>query len=155
MHFSCFVGTDFKTIQQSGKKSQKTAKKVSDEELNTFASIYKNVNAISQQAQQEMIKKVQNNGFQVKKFQMLQQKKQQGQSLELSDEKKEKFQTTNKAIKKIQQSTQKKAMAAIKNGGMTLQRYQQVIQQLRKDQELQKKLKAKMQPQQKKAQSQE
>ena len=26
VHFSCFVGTDFLKIQQSGKKSQKTAK---------------------------------------------------------------------------------------------------------------------------------
>ena len=128
-------------------QQQPEAKKVTDSELTKFASVYAQVNQISQAAQQKMIKKVQGNGFQVQKFQELQKKKQQGQSLEISEEKKKKFNATTQALQEIQKNTQMKAVSTIKEGGLTLQRYQQIVGQLRQDQNLQKRLKSKMQPQ--------
>ena len=80
-------------------------------------------------------------------FQELQKKKQQGQSLEISEEKKKKFNATTQALQEIQKNTQMKAVSTIKEGGLTLQRYQQIVGQLRQDQNLQKRLKSKMQPQ--------
>lgn len=132
--------------KQVGPVQQRETKKITDSELTMFASIYTEVNQISQAAQQKMIKKVQSNGFQLQKFQELQKKKKQGQSLEVSEEKKKKFNTTTQALQEIQKSTQVKAVSAIKDGGLTLQRYQQIVGQLRQDQNLQKRLKAKMQP---------
>lgn len=133
--------------KQVGPVQQQETKKVTDSELTMFASIYTEVNQISQAAQQKMIKKVQSNGFQLQKFQELQKKKKQGQSLEVSEEKKKKFNTTTQALQEIQKNTQVKAVSAIKEGGLTLQRYQQIVGQLRQDQNLQKRLKSKMQPQ--------
>lgn len=116
---------------------------VSNDELDKIATIFQGVQVINTQGQQDMIKTVENGGFEVERFNELYEASQSPEKdVNITDAEKEKFGAVMSEMQKMQASLQKEAEDIITKEGLTLKRYQQVAAALQTDAELQKRLQA-------------
>lgn len=114
---------------------------VTDEELKQFASAFKHVQTIDQQAQQKMIGSVEEAGLEVERYNELHQARQNpNQEIDASNEELENFNAATEEIMEIQTEAQEEIQLKIREEGLTITRYQEVMQILQNDTDLQQKL---------------
>lgn len=130
-------------------QTTKAADDVSDQELNQFVQSYKDVQAANNEAQQDMMKMIEDEGLDVQRFQTIQQastdpaKEVDATKKEMAAHKK----ITNK-IQAMQPELEKKMQGIIEDDGLTMDRYQAIAMAIQKDQTLQQKVQSKMMAQQ-------
>lgn len=135
----------FMTFSSFGAFAQ-TQETVSDQELEKFASALEHVQIINQEAQQEMVKAIQEEGLDVESYTKIQQAQQNpNQEVEATDEEMEKYNSVSGDIEKIQMQSQQKMEEKIKEEGLTIERYQEIVAALQASPELQENLQKYMQ----------
>ena len=135
--------------QMPGEGMPQPATDVSDEELQEFAAIANELQGMSQQAQQQMMAAVQEEGLQVQRFSQIQQAQQSpDQQANATEEEMEQYNAALAELEKIQGEVQSEMQATIEEAGMTEMRYQQIGMAIRTNPELQAKFQAMQQPQQ-------
>lgn len=122
---------------------------VSEEELQKFADIAQNIEKEQSEVEQQMIAILEKHNLDVQKFQMIQQSQQmQGNEGELpegvTDEDMQNFTAAMGEIQQKQQQNQEKMMAVISDGGMEVERFQEIQMALQQDQDLQQRFRSMM-----------
>jgi len=126
-----------------------TPQKITDKEVQQFATAFQQIQQLNQQAQQQMIQAIQNEDLEVARFTAIQQAQQNPEKeATATDEEMTKFQKAMKQIMGIQQAMQQKMEGQITAAGLTPQRYQQIAMQVQGSQELQQRIQKEMQKQQ-------
>lgn len=140
---SILIGTS--AIAQTPTQAPNTVE-VSDSELTQFASVYKEIQVVSTKAQEEMTKAVEENGFEVERFNTLYVAAQNPETkLEATDEEVEKLKVVITKIEEMQPIYQKQMESVLTKENMSPERYQQVSLALQNDTELQQRLQVKLQ----------
>lgn len=111
-----------------------TGTEVTDGEIEKFVSAVKEVQLINQQAQQEMIKAIQDKDLEIQRFNEMYAASQDPQTeLDASAEETQKFNNINKEIIKIQTNSGQKMEEGIKDQDLTVERYQEINMQIQND----------------------
>jgi hypothetical protein len=122
---------------------------VSDEELKNFISASQEVQAYSQQIQQQMVSAVEDQGIQAQRFSEIQRGQQNPNSeMDVSQEEMKKFQAASQAVQKIQMEAQQEMQNKLSEVGLTQKRYQEISMMVQSDPELQQKYQSMQQGQQ-------
>ncbi|MDK2977783.1 MAG: hypothetical protein PWP52_497 [Bacteroidales bacterium] len=144
LFLTLFVSSTF-IFAQTPQVPQKTD--VSDQDLETFAAAFEQVQVLNQKAQQDMVKAVQDEGLSVQRYnEMLQSEEDPTQDAKPTDEEKSQFENINQKIRAIQQKAQQSMQQKIQDEGLTVKRYQEIAFALQNSTELQQKLQKLMQP---------
>ena len=111
---------------------------VTDAELNKIASAFQGIQKVNMEAQQEVIKKVEESGFDANRFNELYQASASPEkTANASDEEKERFGKVMNEIQQMQAGFTEKIEEIISNEGMSIERYQTIAMALQSDTELQ------------------
>ncbi|MEE4196040.1 MAG: DUF4168 domain-containing protein [Bacteroidales bacterium] len=120
---------------------------VSDQDLETFAVAFQQVQSLNQTAQQDMVKAVQDEGLSVQRYnEMLQGEKDPAKNANATNQEKEQFEKINQQIAVIQQKAQQTMQQKIQDEGLTVKRYQEIAFAIQNSPELQEKIQQLMQP---------
>lgn len=135
------------TPQQLPQQQQQQEKvEVSDEELSKFANAYQGITVVNQEAQQKMVKAVEDGGFDVQRFNEIHQATlDPNQEVEVSSEEEAKHKEVVDEIEGMQEGFQKDMEDIIKKEGLSVERYEELAMALQTDQELQQRLQQIMQ----------
>jgi ubiquinone biosynthesis protein UbiJ len=128
------------TISGMGVFAQQASEEVTDKELKQFASAFQQVQRVDQNAQQIMIKAVQDEGLEVQRFNEIQQAQQANQEVDASNEEIKKYESASTELKKIQVQAQQEMQEKITEEGLTVPRYQEIATSIQASPELQEKL---------------
>lgn len=111
---------------------------VTDAELNKIASAFQSIQKVNMEAQQEVMKKVEESGFDANRFNELYQASASPEkTVDTSDEEKERFGKVMNEIQQMQVGFTEKIEKIISNEGMSIERYQTIAMALQNDTELQ------------------
>ncbi|WP_421802524.1 DUF4168 domain-containing protein [Flagellimonas sp.] len=111
---------------------------VTDAELNKIASAFQGIQKVNMEAQQEVMKKVEESGFDANRFNELYQASASPEkTVDTSDEEKERFGKVMNEIQQMQVGFTEKIEKIISNEGMSIERYQTIAMALQNDTELQ------------------
>ncbi len=111
---------------------------VTDAELNKIASAFQGIQKVNMEAQQEVMKKVEESGFDANRFNELYQASASPEkTVDASDEEKERFGKVMNEIQQMQVGFTEKIEKIISNEGMSIERYQTIAMALQNDTELQ------------------
>ena len=111
---------------------------VTDAELNKIASAFQGIQKVNMEAQQQVIKKVEESGFDANRFNELYQASASPEkTVDASDEEKERFGKVMNEIQQMQAGFTEKIEEIISNEGMSIERYQTIAMALQSDTELQ------------------
>lgn len=136
----CFLMVGVSAFAQTAGQKQV---EVSDDELGKIATAFQGVQQINVQAQQEMMKTVEDNGFQIDRFNELYEASQSPEkNADASTEEKEKFGVIMNKMQEMQSGFQKQMEEVITKEGISLDRYQEVAMALQTDTKLQQRLQA-------------
>ncbi|MFW5877875.1 MAG: DUF4168 domain-containing protein [bacterium] len=114
---------------------------ISDKEMKQFATIIQEVAAINQQTQQKMISTLEEEGFEVQRFnEIIQAQQDPTKEIELKEGEKKKFEDANRKLGEIQDKAQVKMEEKIVDEGLTVNRYQEIAALVQSNPELQQKL---------------
>lgn len=113
---------------------------ISEEELEKFVDIDMQLQPMQQQAQQEMIAKVEEKGMAVEKFQEIAQSQQQGDSTVFSSEELQSFNEINEDLSQIDTQLREEVQSKIEDEGVSIERYQEIAMAVNQDPNLQQKL---------------
>lgn len=114
---------------------------VSDTELAQFADAYINVQMQNQEAQQEMVTIIENEGLDVETFSAIQQASMDPeQKADATADEMKKHANATAKIEKLQPQLEKKAIDGIESTGITLERYESLASVIQRDQGLQQRL---------------
>lgn len=114
---------------------------VPDQELEKFASAFQQIQLITQEAQQEMVAAVEQEGLAVQRFSELMQATQDpDQETEGSDEEIKKFEAAMQVLDKIQADSQQNMQDKIVEEGLSIDRYQAIAALVQNDTQLQQKV---------------
>ena len=132
----------FTLISAIGAFSQTEQKEnVSGEELKQFASAFQQVQTVNQQAQQTMVKAVEEKGLEVQRYNEIQQAQQDpNQEANATGEELKQYETATQELEKIQVQAQQQMQEKIIEEGLTVNRYQEIATVVQNDPELQQKL---------------
>lgn len=112
-------------MQQQGQQAQKS---YSDEEVDLFADVVVKVVPVQQQAEQQMMKKIEQGGMQLENFNQIARQMQQGQQPEgVEEADMKRFQSISQQLQAIQMETQKKMNKIISDAGISPALYQEMI----------------------------
>jgi len=132
--------------QMPGQMQQKQDIDVGDAEIEKFVDAVNAVQSINQGAQQEMSKKIQDEGMNPRRFQEIQRaQRSQQQNANATDEEMKQYQNIMKEMKNVQAGLQEDMKNAIEDAGLTMQRYQQIAKAAQNDTTLMKRIQAKIQ----------
>lgn len=119
---------------------------VSDAELTRFAQVFQQMRMINQTAQKEMMQVVQEENFELKRFNEIHQAKINPQKeVETTKEEDKKYELVVAELQTIQPKFQKKMQQVITESELSMERYQQLAMALRTDTQLQQRLQKIMQ----------
>ena len=114
---------------------------LSKAELQQFADVVESLQGIQQQARQDMLNAIQDEGLDANRYSQIMKSQQDPQStIEVSDQEMEQFQAANELIQEIEQDMRGTSMNAIEEEGFTPERFQTVLMAVRNDPELQQRL---------------
>lgn len=114
---------------------------LSNAELQQFADVVESLQGIQQQARQDMLNAIQDEGLDANRYSQIMKSQQDPQStIEVSDQEMEKFEAANELIQEIEQDMRTTSINAIEEEGFTPERFQTVLMAVRNDPELQQKL---------------
>lgn len=117
------------------------AQDISDTQLAQFADAYINVQMQNQEAQQEMITIIEDEGLDVERFSAIQEANMNpNQESDASAEEIEKHEKAIKKLDELQPKLEQKAIAGIEATGITMEQYQSIAAAIQQDQDLQQKL---------------
>ncbi|TQD40030.1 DUF4168 domain-containing protein [Haloflavibacter putidus] len=123
--------------------------KISDAELNKWANAYQKVQMQNQEAQQQMMTMIQDEGMELQRFNEIQQASmnpnQKGNATEAEIKK---HKSISDKIEKMRPELERKATEAIESTGMSIERYQEIAAVIQQDQSLQQRLQKIMMQQQ-------
>ncbi len=123
--------------------------KISDAELNKWANAYQKVQMQNQEAQQQMMMMIQDEGMELQRFNEIQQASmnpnQKGNATEAEIKK---HKSITDKIEKMRPELERKATEAIESTGMSIERYQEIAAVIQQDQDLQQRLQQIMMQQQ-------
>jgi hypothetical protein len=115
---------------------------VNDTELKQFVEAYKKIQVLDQDAQQKMIKAVEDCGITVQKYNEINESFQNPESeTEATPEEMESFKLASEKVTEIQQKTQPAVQNEIEKQGLTMQRYQEIYVAIQQDPNLMEKFK--------------
>lgn len=130
------------TPQIPQQQQQQEKVEVSDTELTEFANAFKDIQMVTQEAQQKMSQVVQEKGMDIERFSEIHEAQLNPQAeVEVSTEEKELHQDITSELENMQGTFQKKMEDAISKQGLSLERYEQIAMGLQTDTELQERLK--------------
>jgi hypothetical protein len=133
-------GLKAQTLNQGQQQGQQI--EVSDSELNTFAKIMREAQSVQRQSQNSMMKAIQNSDIEMKRFQEISRARRQGNKVEMTEKEKQAFSEIQKVMKQEQQKMRKKMSSIIEKYSITKKRYMQINRALRKNKQLQNRLKS-------------
>ncbi|WP_318308854.1 DUF4168 domain-containing protein [Flagellimonas crocea] len=114
---------------------------VSDAELNKIATAFPDIQQVNMEAQQKVMKTVEESGFEPNRFNELYQAAASPEkTMDVSDEEKERFGKLMNEIQQMQVGFTQQIEKIISDEGMTLDRYQKIAMALQRDTELQNRL---------------
>lgn len=135
------LGTGTLMAQTPQVPAPKAQVEVTDAELTEFAQIFQQVRVVNQEAQQEMIEVVQNEDFELQRFNEIHQAKMNPQKeAELTKEEEKRYALVVAELESIQPKFQEKMESIISESDLSMERYQQLAMALRSNPELQKRL---------------
>jgi uncharacterized protein YhaN len=124
----------------NGLFAQDESKKVSEEDLETFVVIYKEVQTENKKIQQKMVGTIQAEGMDINRYNEINQANANPETeVDATDEELKAFEKVTKKVKKIQKDFQAEVKEMIESEGMSLKEYQEVYAALQKDKSLQEK----------------
>lgn len=124
----------------NGLFAQDESTNVSDEDLEIFVVIYKEVQTENKKIQQKMVGTIQEEGMEINRYNEINQASANPNAeVEASEEEMEVYDKVTKKVEKIQTDFQEEVKTLIEDEGMTLKRYQEVYAALQKDKALQEK----------------
>lgn len=127
-------------------QQQQQKVEVSDAELAKFAKAFQGIRMVSQQAQQEMVKTVQDEGMDIQRFNEIHQASLNPEAeVKATEEEKEQHKEIISELETLQLSFQEKMEKLITEEGLSLERYEQIAMGLQADPELQERLKKELQ----------
>jgi len=141
--FTCLVWSNGVSQQEQGigTEVKDLEDDLSSKELQAFADIYQQVQAKNSEAQQEMLKSVEDEGLSIKRYQKLvNAKKNPDSEITETDREKEMLMSIRESFTEIQSEFKVIITELIENEGMTIERYQEVYQMVRQDKSLQQEL---------------
>ncbi|MGK7876691.1 MAG: DUF4168 domain-containing protein [Xenococcaceae cyanobacterium] len=113
---------------------------ISPEELQQFVSAVKQMQAIQQASEEEMVQAVQNEGFSLQRFNEILKWKRNPEDrppTEVTQEETQSFEKAIIQIGEIQQQTESKMKQALESEGLELPRFNQILEAVQEDQDLQ------------------
>lgn len=141
--FALGTGTAMAQTPQAPAPTQQI--EVTDAELTEFAQIFQQVRVVNQQAQQEMIEVVQEEDFELQRFNEIHQAKMNPEKeAELTEKEEKRYALVVAELETIQPKFQKKMQDIISESDLSMERYQQLAMALRSNPELQQRLQAMM-----------
>tara|TARA_R100000951_G_scaffold113176_1_gene114689 strand:+ start:171 stop:623 length:453 start_codon:yes stop_codon:yes gene_type:complete len=125
----------------NGLFAQDESQNVSDEDLEAFVVIYKEVQTENKKIQQKMAGTIQAEGMEIKRFNEINQANANpNKEVEATTEEMEAYNKVTKKVKKMRTDFQQKVKEMINEAeDMTLEKYQEIYAELQKDKSLQKK----------------
>lgn len=139
--FVVAVGTASVTAQSTTIPQQQEKIEVSDAELTQFAEVFQKMRMMNQEAQKEMMATVQEEDFELKRFNEIHQAKMgPNKEVETSAEEDKKYKAVVSELEEMQPEFQKKMQAVITESDLSMERYQQLAMALRSDADLQQRL---------------
>jgi len=124
------------TALQAQEPAQEATRVVTDEELAAFATTLQGIQQINQDAQATMISELENQGMDVERFNEIQMASQDPNTeVELDEKEIKQFEKVATVIQEIQINTQKEMEGYIEKEGLTMQRYQEILQVVQSDPE--------------------
>lgn len=130
-------------VGQGGQPMQMTFQmpEISDSTLRVFANILPQVNQMQMQSQQEMVKKVQESGLDVQRFNEIAQSQQNpNQPSDATEAEMKSFQAAMKEVQAIQKNMNAQLQQVITSNGMSVSRFQEIAQAVNSDKALQQKV---------------
>ncbi len=123
--------------------------KITDAELNKWANAYQKVQMQNQEAQQQMMMMIQDEGMELQRFNEIQQASMNpNQKGDATEAEIKKHKSITDKIEKMRPALEKKATEAIESTGMSIERYQEIAAVIQQDQDLQQRLQQIMMQQQ-------
>jgi len=120
---------------------ESTQTEVSDQDLKKFAAVLQEIQAVNQQAQQDMVVIVEDEGLEIKRFNEIRQAQANpDMEVDVSEEEVKMFNSATEELVKIQEDAQKDMESEIKEEGLTVAQYQNIATQIQNNPELQQKL---------------
>ncbi|HKJ69593.1 MAG TPA: DUF4168 domain-containing protein [bacterium] len=127
--------------QQQLQQQQAPSVEVNDEELETFSNALQTIQTIYEDAQPNMVAAIKEEGMEPNRFSQIAQSQQNPQSdLDVSDQEMQKFNSALTEIREIQSGIIEKQKTAVKEEGMSPERFQEILTAVRQDQQLQQRL---------------
>lgn len=120
--------------------NDKAATKVSDAELNKFATAYKKVQDQGQKEQEKMVAVIQKDGMKLDRFNEIQTAKMQNKKIDVSKEENKAFDKIKGELDEMQPDIQRDMQSAIVASGFSVDRFQAIVSALQTDPNLQSRL---------------
>jgi hypothetical protein len=115
--------------------------KITKGELNKFAEAYQEVRLANQTSQQKMMKAVTEEDLTVERFNIINQAEQNpNKEVDATDDELKNYQAAMESVEKIQKDIEMQLQTKIKEAGLTLERFQQIANQMKTDKALQQRL---------------
>lgn len=123
--------------------AQAEQNKVSDEEVSKFAVTFQQMRMMNQEMQVKMAEVVSDGGMEIARFNEIHTAKMDpAQEAETTDEEEKQYQNILTRIEPMSGEFQQKMETTIRDGGLSVERYEQIVAQLQSDPELQERLRA-------------
>jgi acetyl-CoA acetyltransferase len=124
-----------------GSSSLMAQTNVTDEEIGQFAVTFQKMRMINQEAQKQLSEAIAEEGMEVTRFNTIHQAQMDpAAEIELTKEEEKKYEAIIKDLNEMQAEFRKEIEDMIKDGGLSVERYEQIGAQLQNDAELQKRL---------------
>lgn len=130
---------------QTGMPPQADLPEVTDAELETFVDTILELEPIQEEANEEIEEVIQEEGFTLERFQqilMAMQNPQMTGQVNVTTEEQEKLAEMQPKLMEIQMEAEEKMIAKIEDGGLSVERYQQITQSIQQREDLQEKFEA-------------
>lgn len=123
--------------------AQVEQREVTDDELSKFADTFQKMRMMNQEAQVKMTEVVTDEDMEIKRFNEIHQATlDPAVEVTVTEEEQEKYDNIVSEIEEMQVEFQEKMEETIRDGGLTVQRYQEIVTDLERDPELQERLRA-------------
>lgn len=128
-------------VAQNTTMPQQSKIEVSDSELSEFAKVFQQMRMVNQEAQQEMIQVVQDEDFELERFNEIHQANMDPEKeVETTDAEEKKYEVVVAELESIQPKFQEKMKSLIDGSSLSMERYQQLAMALQSDAALQQRL---------------
>lgn len=121
--------------------AQADQEKVTDAELDQFATVFQQMRMMNQEVQQKMAQTVAEEEMDIQRFNEIHKAQlDPAKEVKTSEQEQEKYEEIISEIEEVQLDFQKKMENAIQKSGLTIEKYQQIATRLQTDAELQERL---------------